>query len=247
MTSEGERRSAVHIELGTDARPILVRWSVWWEGRRGGYDSYVLFTSQGPVLIDPEEPTPATVDALTQLFDEEPIATLLTNDMHERYAYDVRRRWSAPVWAPAEGLAAMDGKPDHTFGHGDTLPGGLRATKISGRFPGDSILAWIAPGGERVLFTGDAINGAICPDNPHNAEHPRAVTGLYLGAGPFYLQVSDPEALKESLRPLLTERIDLICGAHGAPYRGDGRAALERLLALDWPPLLQAGRFPYTE
>jgi glyoxylase-like metal-dependent hydrolase (beta-lactamase superfamily II) len=123
------------------------------------------------------------------------------------------------------------------------LPGGLQARKIAGRFAGDTVLEWVAPSGERVLFTGDTLNGHFNPENP--LSHPRrGAPGLYLGAGPFYLQGLATEPLKASLRPLLATRIDLICGAHGEPWRDDPGGTLARLLDLDWAPFLEQGRHP---
>ncbi|MGH2352704.1 MAG: hypothetical protein ACRDJN_13945 [Chloroflexota bacterium] len=105
------------------------------------------------------------------------------------------------------------------------------------------MLAWPAPAGERVLFTGDAINGHFNPENP--LPHPRRGTpGLYVGAGRFYLADLDMPALKASLRHLLTQRVDLICGAHGEPYRDHPSETLARLVELDWTPFLRNGQHP---
>jgi glyoxylase-like metal-dependent hydrolase (beta-lactamase superfamily II) len=169
--------------------------------------------------------------------------------MHERDSYVIRERWAAPVWAPAAGRRAqggtLDGQPDHFYEDGDLLPGGLRAYRIAGKFAGDSALACTVPGGERVLFTGDTLNGQFNPDNPR--PHPRrGAPGLYLGAGPFYLKDLDGERLKNSLRRVLDgePEIDVICGAHGQPWRVAARATLARLLALDWTSFLAGGRHP---
>lgn len=245
-TAELSRVAKVHIELGTFQAPALIRWATWRAGRRGGYDSYVAMTATGPVVIDPEQPDSAAEEVLRQLVREQPIATVLTNDMHERFAYAAREQWGIPVWAPKTGAADLEGKPDHLYEDGQTLPGGLRAIDIFGRFSGDTVLLWQAPTGERVLFTGDTLCGQFNPDNPENADHLRAAQGLYLGAGPFYLKLSHPDRLKDSLRPLLDLEFDLICGAHGVPVRG-AKDALRRLLALDWQPLLEAGKHPYVE
>jgi glyoxylase-like metal-dependent hydrolase (beta-lactamase superfamily II) len=243
MTQEPPRQSKVHVELGTIERPSLIRWTTWREGSRGGYDSYVLFAGEGPVLIDPEQPDEAAEAELRRLVRERPAATVLTNDMHERSAYEIRQRWGIRIWAPLSGQSDLEGTPDVLYQDGAALPGGLRAINIDGRFSGDSILLWPASTGERVLFTGDTLCGAINPDNPLNTDHPRKEPGLYLGAGPFYLKLENASRLKETLQPLLDEDFDVICGAHGIPVR-NAKPALARLLDLDWEPLLRAGQHP---
>ena len=95
------------------------------------------------------------------------------------------------------------------------------------------------------MFTGDTLGGAVNPDNPQNAEHPRRAAGLYLGSGPFYLTLEQPDRLKASLRRVLDEDNDLICGAHGVPVR-NAKSALAHLLELDWAPLLAAGQHPFV-
>ena len=245
MSNEPPRRSKVHVELGTPSQPVLIRWATWRGGYRGGYDSYVLFTTEGPVLIDPEQADETGAAELLRIHPGPPVAVVLTNDMHERSAYRIRESVGAPVWAPKSGEQDLEGKPDHLYADGGALPGGLRAIDIAGRFSGDSVLLWQAPTGDRVLFTGDTLCGALNPDNPHNADHPRRAAGLYLGAGPFYLRLEHPDRLKASLRRVLDEDFDLICGAHGVPVR-NARPALAQLLALDWAPLLAAGKHPFV-
>jgi hypothetical protein len=249
---EPEETLRRYVVLGTATAPALLRWSTW--GRNpGGYDSYALPGPDGPVLIDPvappADPAGGPDEALWKHLGAPPVAVVLSNDMHERDAYAVRERFGAPVWAPVAGLpergGVLEATPDHAYEDGAALPGGLRAYRIAGRFAGDTVLRWTAPSGERVLFTGDTLNGQVNPDNPR--AHPRrGAPGLYIGAGPPYLRNLDVAALKASLRPLLDQPIDLICGSHGQPWRDDPRGTLSRLLELDWGPFLQAGRHPVS-
>src|SRR6266545_7032741 len=239
------RRSKLFVELGTRERPALIRWATWREGYRGGYDSYMLMTEDGPVLLDPERPTEEVGRELLQLVGRKPIATILTNDMHERTAYRTREQAGVPVWAPLSGAADLEGRPDHLYEDGVTLPGGIRVLDIHGRFAGDTVLLWTAPTGEHVLFTGDALCGAINPANPMNDDHPRRAPGLYLGAGPFYLKLEHPARLKESLKRVLAEDFDIICGAHGVPVH-NAKPLLEKLVALEWEPLLKEGKHPFV-
>lgn len=67
---------------------------------------------------------------------------------------------------------------------------------------------------------------------------------MYLGAGPFYLEKCSAAPLKESVRGLLGERIDMIAGAHGDPVTGDAKEMLRRLLDVGWEPLLKEQQFP---
>src|SRR5438067_1539632 len=110
MTEEAPRRSKLHVELGTRERPALIRWCTWREGSRGGYDSYMLMTDEGPILLDPQHPTEDVGQELAQLVGRQPIAVILTNDMHERTAYRAREQTGAPVWAPLSGQIDLEGK-----------------------------------------------------------------------------------------------------------------------------------------
>lgn len=249
------RTLRLYVELGTPPAPSLLRWSTW-EQTPSNFDSYALLGPGGPVLIDPAilpdlpdaaPPAAGPTESLWARLGAPPLATVLTNDMHERDAYAVRERFGAPVWAPAAGLpergGVLEGAPDHAYEDGASLPGGLRAHRIAGKFAGDTVLLWTAPTGEAVLFTGDTLNGQLNPENP--LPNPRrGAPGLYVGAGRPYLRDLDVEALKRSLRPLLAGPIDLICGSHGLPWRDDPPGALARLLDLDWAPFLVEGRHP---
>jgi glyoxylase-like metal-dependent hydrolase (beta-lactamase superfamily II) len=116
------------------------------------------------------------------------------------------------------------------YAEGDALPGGLRAIKLAGAWRGDHALLWQAPGGGRVLFSGDILNGQVETDLALE-DHYRRGPGLYFGARPRYVERhANPAALKASLERLLREEFDLICGAHGRPFRDGAKAALARLI-----------------
>jgi hypothetical protein len=250
------RTTRVYLELGTDERPLLVRWGSWRPGppaSGGTHESYALCGPDGPVLVDPREPAADVADALWARLGRPPVATVLTNDWHERDAYTIRARWGTPVWAPQAGLPEhggdLEGEPDATYDEATALPGGLRAVQFKGRMPGDHLVLWpledraasLPPCPRGVLFTGDAINGRANPDNPANAAHPRREPGLYLGAGSYYLGHPDPASLKASLRravDALPGEVGMVCGAHAEPHRDRPAEALAALLDLDWSPFL---------
>ena len=195
-------------------------------------------------MIDPETLTPEGEARLLDLLGKTPKVTVLTNDMHERGAYTYKEKWGAPVHAPAYGTL-YDGTPDHVYQHGAALPAGLTAHKLQGgAFPGDTVLQWASPDGTSVLFTGDALNGGFNRLNPAGPHPRRGEPGLYLGAGPFYLEKCSAAPLKESMRALLAERIDMIAGAHGDPVTSNPSEILGRLLDVDWESLLKEKQFP---
>ena len=261
------RTTRVYVELGTDVQPVLIRWGSWRSdplASGGTQESYALCGPEGPILIDPREPAADVADALWARLGRPPVATVLTNDWHERDAYALRARWGVPVWAPRAGLpehgGGLEGEPDYTYDEKTALPGGLHAVKFAGRMPGDHLLLWTpaapaAAQGPRppgVLFTGDAINGRANPDSPATAASPRREPGLYLGAGSYYLGHPAPERLQASLRravDALPAEFGVICGAHSEPYGDRPAEALAALLDLDWAPFLAAAdwrqrRFP---
>jgi hypothetical protein len=230
-----DAETRVVVELGPESDPALIRF---WPGPgpegAGTAVSYALRTSAGWIFLDPLRPAAADVHRLRLLIREPPAATALTSDGHERFCYAVRQQWGTPVWGPALGQAqrdpAYDGQPDHLYTEGDALPGGLRAIKLAGAWRGDHALLWQAPGGERVLFSGDVLNGQVEPALA-GADHFRREPGLYLGARPGYLQRHrDPAALRASLERLLREDFELIAGSHSRPLGGNPRAALSDLI-----------------
>lgn len=239
--------SRVVVELGTESDPELIRFCVGERPARYVLDAYALRTTAGWVFLDPVRPTPEGAVRLRRLIRERPVATVLTSDGHERFCYAVREQWGTPVWGPVLGeaqrdtgyggqpdhLSAYGGQPDHLYAEGDVLPGGLRPLKLAGMWRGDHALLWSASGGsggERVLFSGDALNGQLEPDLAPE-DHYRHEPGLYFGARPRYVERhANPAALKASLERLLTEEFDLIAGAHGRPFRYNSKGALARLI-----------------
>jgi hypothetical protein len=242
-----ERSTELHFELGSAAEPILVRVTSLHRdrksGRFGSRHGYILYSSQGTVLIDPTEPTPdvqAAFDALATRPSAGPLATVVTSSWHERSSYLMRERLGAAVWLPRAGVAEKEGEPDHLYDENTTLPGGLRAMTIDDRFAGDTALYWTAPGGERVLFGGDVvIGGSAMPG------HWRREPGIHL----YMFGPLDEDRFLSSFSRLLDEPVDMVCSAHGSPmpFRDDPNGTIERLVkeGVFHPPLpsgLGAGR-----
>ena len=227
--------SRVTVELGSEAQPALIRFSIGPPPTGiSSFDSYALHTAAGWIFIDPVRPTRDGVERLRHLIRERPVATVLTSDGHERFCYAVRQQWSTPVWGPRPGVGqrpvAYQGTPDRLYIGGDILPGGLRAIKLAGMARGDHALLWQAPGGERILFTGDVLNGQVDTDLAH-ADHYRRERGLYAGSRPRYVERhASAAALRASLARLLHEDFDVIAGSHARPHRDNPKAALARLL-----------------
>ena len=229
--------SRIVVELGSESNPLLIRFCIAGsEGIFGTLDGYALRTTAGWVFIDPPRPTTAIAERLSRLVTEAPIATLLTSDGHERFCYALRQQWGTPVWGPTPGEGQRpveyEGRPDHLYVAGDTLPGGLRAIKLAGMWRGDHALLWHAPSGERILFSGDILNGQVEPDLSH-PEHFRRRPGLFFGARPGYAERhANRAALKASLERLLAEEFDIIAGSHSRPFRDDPtpKAALTTLI-----------------
>ncbi|MDP6509203.1 MAG: MBL fold metallo-hydrolase [Chloroflexota bacterium] len=238
-----EVSTTIHIEIGTAAAPLLVRWNTytyWTEpfSKWGRDDSYALFMDEGVVLIDPREPAPDKREELESLWGGKSITSLLTNAWHERDCYGFRKRHGTPVWSAASGEAEHEGRPDHLFSEADELPGSIEAVVLSDWFAGDTFYYWTAPGGERLAFVGDAISA---PQRDGQTE--------------FYLQLyghPTPEEFMAAFERVADRSIDRLCLAHGGSLPVDSLAQLrhtlqnEEVLRTDWPATIlpPPGRSP---
>jgi glyoxylase-like metal-dependent hydrolase (beta-lactamase superfamily II) len=233
-------RSWHDVVLGSATAPLLLRWSVWYPpgsergGKRGTfYEAYALKTRSGVVLIDPARPDAATearVRDLIEWMGGTPLASILSNDMHERDAYHVRSEFGVPVWAPARGESEYEGKPDRLYDDGDRLPGGLLAVSVEGPFPGDTALVGEASDGTKILFSADMVMGQR-NENDVRPGLGRDEPGLYLHAvGSHPRGSTDMAAFKRSLRRVLEHDFDVVAPAHGRPLKNNPKAALEKRL-----------------
>jgi hypothetical protein len=227
-----EPGTTIHVELGTAAAPILVRWNTrayWTEpfAKWGHDDAYAIITDDGVVLIDPREPAAEKLTELESGWSGRPVASLLTNAWHEQDCYGFRERYRSPVWSAAAGESEHDGEPDHFFVEGDELPGGIEAVVLSDGFCGDTVFFWTAPDGERVAFVGDAVSAQIRD-----------------GEIDFHLQMYGRPTLDDyraAFQRVADREIDMMCLAHGGCMADDPGKRLRHTLQNDqlyrneWP------------
>jgi glyoxylase-like metal-dependent hydrolase (beta-lactamase superfamily II) len=163
----------------------------------------------GSVLVDPVRLAP---EALAEL--PRPHATVITARCHQRSSWRYRRQFGAEVWAP-EGAPAADEEPDHRYGDGDLLPGGLRALRTPGPEPVHYCL--LREGDPGVLFCSDLLTSSA-------------------DGGVHYVPLQyhdDPDQTRQSVRRLLDLPFTVLCLDHGPPVSGDPKRAIEALLESD--------------
>ena len=201
MTEPSEIASAA-----VEVAPGLWHWSIH-NSNIGGHvsSSHAVLTREGCMLIDPVWLDETALRALPR-----PTMTLLTARCHQRAAWRYRRELGAAVWLPEDATAA-DEQPDHTYGDGQLLPGGLRAFRTPGpEWPHYSLFCEGDPG---IVF---------CPDLLSSDE-----TGLHFIDPAFH---EDPDATRKSVEALLDVPFGILCFAHGLPIVDDPKAALQVVL-----------------
>lgn len=190
--------------------PGLWRWTAWHPDWKEAVGSVAVETADGLVFIDPIDP-PAELGR--------PEHVLLTLYFHARASSGL----GAPhVWAPAGAKRSLTGRGvtvTDPIDPGTELPGGLRAVETDRR-PAE--LVYVLPE-QRAAVVGDVLLGAGA--KPKATEDPlRLCPERWLGGGRTHDQ------LRESLRPLLDERLDLVLVSHGAPVLERGRERLAEVL-----------------
>ncbi|MBI2891918.1 MAG: MBL fold metallo-hydrolase [Deltaproteobacteria bacterium] len=191
--------------------PGLVHWTVRDERTGVRCDSYGLMAREGSVLVDPLSAADGVLGALGNVG-----AICLTTASHQRAAWRYRRLFDAPVWAPKH-ATGLDEPADGWFGHGDHLPGGLRALHAPGPTEESYVLLRERSDAAGILFLGDLL---VRGDD-----------------GPFELPTTDgngsadPQRALASLRALLDVEVETLCPSHGAPLATGGSEALRRALA----------------
>ena len=189
--------------------PHLTQWTVAWP--RYPMESYAIETTEGCIVIDPNDYPPNSIGAIER---QGVSHVVITNHFHERAAAIFRDRFGAELWAPEGDTDQLEtGQPDHIFSDGTELPARLRAISLGQISAGEHALLW--PENRGVLFVGDALGTTSYwthSERPLGA-HPRArpphdlkplldlpFTSLAVGHGEPVL-----DCAKEMLRTYLDE------------------------------------------
>jgi glyoxylase-like metal-dependent hydrolase (beta-lactamase superfamily II) len=157
------------------------------------------------VLIDPVQLADAAWVDLPA-----PQAIVLTAKVHQRSAWHYRKRFGAEVWAPA-GTRPTDESPDHLYGEGDELPGGLRPLRTPG--PEEVHFCLLSGHGPGVLFCSDLLS----------------VRDRRLEFVPLEYH-DDPDGTRRSVEGLLDQPFSVLCLDHGAPIADGPKDAIRDLL-----------------
>ncbi len=182
--------------------PGVREWSVFSPAHRVELTAHALNGPQGWVVFDPiGRPDPWPESAVS--------AIVLTNGNHGRAAASWRERFACPVWAP--GGIDMEIAGSRSYETGMSPVPGWTAQSLCGGGPGET--AFRVPEMDLVVF-GDAV--VNLPGR-----------GLELLPAKY---CSDPTALRESLRRLLTEPFGRAVFAHGTALVGLASVRLGALL-----------------
>ena len=201
----------------------LWRWTGHHEEWQEDVGSVYCETTDGVVLVDPIVP-PEDTDRFWQALERDVkraggrVDVLVTVFWHTRHAAAMIERYSAHVWAPTRGRAAIErraGTVTDLFRPGDELPGGIAALPTA---RAAEVVFWIPQ--HRALVPGDVLLGdgeggvRMCPESwlPEGTGH---------------------ATLAASLRPLLELPVERVLVSHGEPVLTGGRDALAAALAVE--------------
>jgi glyoxylase-like metal-dependent hydrolase (beta-lactamase superfamily II) len=191
--------------------PGVFMWS--WLSEPHGYDwnGFLVHHAAGNICIDPVEPTAEALDRITR----DGVATIvLTNRNHTRRANLIRERTHARVLIhPADAAYATT---QGTTIDGDLTPGSrvgpFEIVGVPGKSPGEVVLHWPE---RRLLIVGDAAIG-----NP-----PGKLSLLREKV------MDNPAQLRQSLRRLPTENVEIVLTGDGTPILHEAGARLHELVA----------------
>lgn len=191
--------------------PGIYEWS-WFSKEKGlDFNGHLVVEGDDRVIIDPPPMAEQDLAAVERLGPVTGI--IVTNRDHVREAEDLRRRFKAPVLAPAADASQIEIPTDPTFHEGDSLPGGIQVIRIpDAKSPGESAL-YIARN-KGVMILGDALIGK--PAGALNLLPPE--------------KFKDPKKAREGIRVLLSFRFDAVLVGDGRSIVTGGRAAVEAFL-----------------
>ena len=172
-------------------------------------DGYVVVEKDRAVLIDP---LPMKERDLKKLGSVEAIC--LTASCHERASSRYHKSFNVPVYAPRRAVDFEATKPDHWYGLGARLPGGLKAVHSPG--PTDAHYS---------LYLRRAGGMVFCADLLTNYGR-----GLAFVPGEYQ---DDPKGTRKSVRRLLKLPFKVLCPNHGRPIKTGAKQAIRRALAHD--------------
>ena len=191
--------------------PGIFMWS--WFSEPHGYDfnGFLVHQPTGNICVDPVEPTPEALERITR----DGVATIvLTNRNHTRRANLIREHTRARVMIHSAdaAYATVQG----TLIDDDLKPGShvgpLEIVSVPGKSPGEVVLRWPE---RRLLIVGDAVIG-----NP-----PGKLSLLREKV------MDDPARLRQSLRHLPIENVEIVLTADGTPILLEAGARLHELVA----------------
>jgi hypothetical protein len=194
--------------------PGIHHWTVVHPDIRIRVSSY--YVAPAGIVIDPLEPEEGMgfFDGL----DPAPQQVVLTNGLHWRHSDRFRDRYGATIRVSEQALHRYEGsgREAEAFAFGDEVAPGVTAIEVGGICPDDTALH-VAHGDGAVAFADAVIRHAgvlgFVPDDLWEA--PRR----------------EQQAVRDSLRGILTRDFDTVLFAHGEPLARGGRAALADFLA----------------
>jgi glyoxylase-like metal-dependent hydrolase (beta-lactamase superfamily II) len=210
--------------------PGLWRWTAYHEEWEEDVGSVYCETEDGALLIDPLVP-PDGGEHFWRSLDRDveraggTVHVLVTVFWHARDTAAMVERYSARVWAPRRGRAAIErrtGAVTDPFGAEEPLPGGLRA------FPtarAAEVVYWLPA--HRALVPGDVLLGEGAKGGGTRSA---GSGGLRMCPESWLPEKASHAALAASLRPLLDLPLERVLVSHGEPILRGGRKALEAAL-----------------
>lgn len=193
--------------------PGVYHWTTEHEKLGAPVHSCYLADADGGVLIDPRVPE----EGIDWFRDHgAPHEVLLTNRHHYRHSERFAGEYGSRVRCHTAGMHEFTaGEPVEPFEHGDPLPCGFLAVGIGVLCPEETAFHTVREGG--IVALGDCVV-------QWEADDLVFVPDEYLGDDPDAVK----KGLRQSLRALLEEHdFRHLLLAHGRPFVGDGREALE--------------------